>query len=248
MSYREYSAPIGLEHLIHSFWSIDSLPSDEVHRVIPDGCSDIIFNLGTSDCSIQRETIGISGMMTTYRDVSMDSSSELLGIRFRAGQLKNLTSAPLSVTKNLNIIASEIIPQFNSELLEKVADHTSIGSRLTTIEKALRKTISVESGSLEPLIISVIEDIEVSSGQCSSDSLAYKYCLSLRQLERKFKESVGVTIKEFSRITRFKSVSETMEREPHLTISEIAFEQGYYDPSHLTNEFRKFSGKAPSKR
>ncbi len=246
MAYQEYEAPETLKHVIDSFWTIKDLPSVQEHRVVPDGCADIIFNLGTSDCSIPRESIGISGMMTTFRDVTMDDSSELFGIRFRAGQLKNLTSTPLSLAKNLNVTASDIIPSLNETLLDKIANTSGQSDRISIIQDELCKIVSNEKSILEPITIAVITHIENTFGLIDSGTLAHTYCISLRQLERKFKQQVGVTIKEFSRVIRFKKVSQSILDNPHVSMSEMAFQYGYYDHSHLTNEFRKLSGSTPS--
>ncbi len=56
MRYREYKPSNELENLIDSYWLIKDLNQFENQRILPDGCADIIFNLGKANCLIQKET------------------------------------------------------------------------------------------------------------------------------------------------------------------------------------------------
>ncbi len=246
MGYQEHKAPRELQHILHSFWSIDDLSGSEVHRVVPDGCSDIIFNIGKTHCSIPGESIGISGMMTSFFDVTLNSSTELLGLRFKPGQLNTLTSVPISEVKNLTVEASEFLPEYQNELLEQIAEADTISKKLYIIEKSLISFLHSKDNRTDSRVTHAVAAIQSSAGQIEGSALAYHLCMSLRQLERKFKEQVGLTIKEFSRIERFKYASNIVDTRQSVSLAEVAFNCGYYDHSHLTNEFRKLSGRTPS--
>ncbi|PTX15079.1 helix-turn-helix protein [Pontibacter mucosus] len=93
----------------------------------------------------------------------------------------------------------------------------------------------------------VIDDIHQSNGQLSISKLAERNSISIRQLERNFKTHVGITPKEYSNIVRFQNAlaaikSPDMKR----SLLDIAFEYGYYDHSHLTNEIKRNTGLSPS--
>ena len=102
MNYQEFKPSKKLEKLIDSYWLFLNLNRDENQRILPDGCADIIFNLGKTNSAIPKETIAISGMMTKFFDVSLDPGSELLGVRFKSGQLSNLTKHPLFAIMDIN--------------------------------------------------------------------------------------------------------------------------------------------------
>jgi AraC-like DNA-binding protein len=246
MRYREYKPSNKLENLIDSYWLIKDLNQFENQRILPDGCADIIFNLGKANCSIPKETIAISGMMTKFSDVSLDNGSELLGIRFKSGQLSNLTNHSLFEIKNKTIEASEIIPEFNLEKLEQLEEQKSIEKKLELIESIIYKILSTKKTSKNALISSITDFILYSSEPVNIGKLAKKHFISLRHLERKFKYKVGVTMKEFAGIVRFNQTRKSITDKPDKSLLHIAFDNGYYDHSHLTNEFKRFSGQVPS--
>jgi len=246
MQYQEYKPTKQLENIIDSYWLINNLNQAEKNRVLPDGCADLIFNLGEANSSIPKETIVISGMMTKYFDVSLDTDSELFGIRFKSGQLSNLTNCPLSEITNMIVEAFEIIPELNLIKPGQIKEQKNIENKLELIESFIYKILSTKKLPDDALISSVTDFILNSSEQIKIKKLANDHCISLRQLERRFKKRIGVSVKEFSGITRFKKTIKSITNNPGKSFLHTAFDNGYYDHSHLTNEFKRFSGQVPS--
>ncbi len=81
--------------------------------------------------------------------------------------------------------------------------------------------------------------------------LASAFNLSPRQFERKFKQYAGFSPKLFSRITRFQAAMSRYEpagkKQSSKSLTQIAFECGYYDQAHFIHEFKTFSGYHPKK-
>lgn len=246
MSYQEYKPSKELENIIDSYWLVKDLSRFENQRILPDGCTDIIFNLGKSNTSIQKETIVISGMMTKFSDVSLGNNTELLGVRFKTGQLSNLVECPLFEIKDKTIIASDLIPELNVEKLEQLQEKKKIEYKLEFVENVIFKILDTKQTNADILITSVIYFILNSFGTISISQIAENYYISMRQLERKFKAKVGVTLKEYSNIVRFIHTKKSIKTNPNKSLLYIAFDSGYYDHSHLTNEFRRYSGQIPS--
>jgi transcriptional regulator GlxA family with amidase domain len=74
--------------------------------------------------------------------------------------------------------------------------------------------------------------------------LAEQSCFSLRQFERNFKQFAGFNPKLFSRIIRFQRVISKYGNK-NQSLTEIAYECGYYDQSHFIQDFQEFSGYNP---
>ncbi|TXJ23716.1 MAG: AraC family transcriptional regulator [Chitinophagaceae bacterium] len=70
------------------------------------------------------------------------------------------------------------------------------------------------------------------------------YYLSTRQFERNFKEFAGFSPKLYSRIIRFQSAIEQYGQTGK-SLTEIAYDCGYYDQSHFIHDFKEFSGLHP---
>ena len=221
MKYQEYKSSKKFEKLIDSYWLFSDLNQNENQRILPDGCADVIFNLGESTGSIPKETIAISGMMTKFSDETIDKNSELFGIRFRTGQLSNFTKHPLFEIKNKIINASEIIPELNLETIEQLAEKKDIENKLMFVEELLLKILDSSKTTSDPLTTSVADFILTSSKKMNINKIAENHYISLRQLERKFKNNIGVTLKEFTNIVRFNQTIKSIANNPSQSLLHI---------------------------
>jgi AraC-like DNA-binding protein len=68
---------------------------------------------------------------------------------------------------------------------------------------------------------------------------------SRRRIASAFREEVGLHPKAAARILRFERAKALLERSDR-SLAEIALESGFYDQSHLSNEFRRISGITPA--
>ncbi len=66
-----------------------------------------------------------------------------------------------------------------------------------------------------------------------------------RQLQRVFKKYIGVPPKIYARIIRFNYLFQLMKN-PKPLLTQMAFDAGYYDQSHLVRNFKNFTGEEPS--
>ncbi len=87
--------------------------------------------------------------------------------------------------------------------------------------------------------------IEAAQGLVRVDELCAGAGLSVRQVDRLFREHLGVPPKTFARIARFQNAITRLKGDPGCTLAEVAAQCGYYDQSHLVHDFRRFAGAAP---
>ena len=80
----------------------------------------------------------------------------------------------------------------------------------------------------------------------SYDTLCLLMSLSPSYLRYKFKKNTGVTITEYRERLRISSAAEMLES-GHFTLSEIAFELGYFDVYHFSKAFKTITGYPPGK-
>ena len=94
---------------------------------------------------------------------------------------------------------------------------------------------------------SVVNDIHSTNGQISIVELSKRNFTTVRQLERNFKKYIGLSPKEYSNIIRFQNALSIIKNSnQNRSLLDIAFECGYYDHSHLTNEIKRNTGLSPS--
>lgn len=69
--------------------------------------------------------------------------------------------------------------------------------------------------------------------------------LSVRQIERNFKRSVGISIGRFLRVARFEKAQQLIATYPSKRLTDIAHLAGYFDQSHFITDFKRFTGVSP---
>lgn len=69
---------------------------------------------------------------------------------------------------------------------------------------------------------------------------------TVRTLERNFKQSSGHTVKDVSGLMRFEQVRNQLWLYPEINLAGLAHELGYTDQSHLSREFKRYSGTTPA--
>ncbi|KHD25745.1 AraC family transcriptional regulator [Vibrio caribbeanicus] len=80
----------------------------------------------------------------------------------------------------------------------------------------------------------------------SLDVLAARFSMSTSNLQRVFKDELGITVKSYIRQRRLHVAKTGLERGV-LTVTEAAYEAGYNHPANFTNAFKKEFGVPPAK-
>ena len=70
--------------------------------------------------------------------------------------------------------------------------------------------------------------------------------MSSKRFVRAFREHIGLTPKRFGRIQRLQRLLRSVASQTEIDWARAAVEHGYYDQSHLVNEFRELTGITPT--
>ncbi|MBX2841931.1 MAG: helix-turn-helix domain-containing protein [Flammeovirgaceae bacterium] len=246
MSFREISPSSEFSSYVDAYWIFENKEQNKHSRILPDGFVDIIFNFGEKTETLPAWNVGLSGAMTRFREVQSLNNSSLMGVRFKPGGFLWPNNFPLASIKNTTILGTEFYPNFNSVFVEQLLEIKSIPGKISLIERELHKIMIKDTNNSIYTISSVCSSISSSIQFFSLSKLASIYNTSPRQLERKFKTKVGVTMKEYHSIERFKKVVDQIKNHPEKSLLDIAYHFGYTDHSHLTNDFKKIAGITPS--
>lgn len=98
--------------------------------------------------------------------------------------------------------------------------------------------------------LSAIEDalklVENCSEQIPISTIAHQVGLNLKTFQRYFKKNMGCSPVEYRRICRFRSSLNNKLNSSRLkNLTEITYEEGFYDQSYLIKEFRKITNHNP---
>jgi AraC-like DNA-binding protein len=88
--------------------------------------------------------------------------------------------------------------------------------------------------------------LENSNDQISISDIAVKIGLNLKTFQRHFQKHMGCSPVEYRRICRFRSsLTNKLNTSQWKNLTDITYEEGYYDQSYLIKEFRKITNHNP---
>lgn len=251
-----YKPAVGLKDYIVAWWINKTEQQENIfgRRVYADGCTDIILNTGNSTAYFNTMAhagqpvplypgyMYLGGTMTAYGVMSSVEGCSLTGIRFRPGGFYAFYKSPIEE-------AVDRVIEFQDKALQSLMEpDEGLASRLDAHFSSKSVKVKHDFTAIYNAIIS-------SKGQVTVEELSRNHHVSNRTMERIFKTNVGVPPKEFIRIARFQEVLKRLRMAGAQDVTadmyeesllRIAFEFGYYDHAHLTNEFKKYAGILPS--
>jgi len=240
MIYKQIKPHPELTEYIDAFWVVEGVTKQvKATSILPDGCVDLIFNLG-DDCKtdngiLENGKTYLVGTMTTSQESFLSTQHKLMGVRFKPAAFPYFYKYT-----SLDQVVNQII-DFEKELsphINKLQQYS-----FSYLNSYFLNRFNNQKNYLFP----VINDIRMSMGQISIDELAKRNFVTVRQLERNFKKFIGISPKEFANILRFEFTLEKIKNNPQRkNLQEIAFECGYYDHSHLSNEIKRYTKLSPS--
>ncbi|RZK41065.1 MAG: helix-turn-helix domain-containing protein [Pedobacter sp.] len=187
------------------------------------------------------ESAGITDSFKIFKN-SADVGTVL--IYFTETGFIHFASHPANELFNLSLSLEDIFEKKSvREIEEKLATFTSDTARIKIVEHFLISQLKeVET---DKLIVEAINLIYKTNGTIRISELNKKLFVSQSVFEKRFRKVVGTTAKKFASIIRFNSIIENFNEKK--TLTEICYDNNYFDQSHFIKDFKQFTGDTPEK-
>jgi AraC-like DNA-binding protein len=130
-------------------------------------------------------------------------------------------------------------------LRERLLNTASLEARFKCVERWLLARLKPRS-VVHPAVRWTVDRIAASGGRVSIEDLATQTGFTRKHLGNLFQSQVGVSPKSLARIHRFRGALALLHAsDGQVPWVALAEQCGYYDQSHLINEFRRFTGFSP---
>ncbi len=253
-----------LEPFIKYYWILDYENNlVEPIRVIPYGCVQFtlylggkINSLGSNNDSSYKDQAVVTGQISSYFDVVPQGKIRLITIVFKPFGAKPFFDFPISEIKNNIIPIKDINNNDWLDLEKRLSDCKDNKSIIACLEENL--LVKLKKNNLfnsyfninYDRVLSAIGRIESSKGCVNIKELSSLVCLSDKQFNRIFADYVGINPKHFLRIVRYQSVllklqNSNLSDYKDIDLHDLVYDFGYYDQSHLINNFKEFTGYTP---
>lgn len=246
MRYAEYPPTPSLAALAERFWLLEGSSTGSADTIIPDGRVELVFHYGgsfwrhdASGLAVKQPASLLVGQMIAPVVLAPDGKAGVAAIRLRPAASRTLLGFSLQEVSGRFVDLELIFPSVR-RLRERLADAPDDGERVRALEGWLT---AMACPAPRRRVEAVVGTILRTGGRASIDSLIARAGTSQRQLERQFREDVGLTPKTFSRIVRLQAALRRVRQGSPLT--DVALACGFYDQAHMTRDFRELASMSP---
>ncbi|WP_158799259.1 AraC family transcriptional regulator [Pedobacter sp. L105] len=249
MQHQEFEPPEELQDTINCFW-YNKRDFGEVQsgfEVQPDGYAEIIFHFG-SGCYISQHgglqplpSPFMMGLLNQPVLFYTKDCLEIIGIRCFPWTVFDLLGIPSG--KDGVRVFEHPIARLQPVLDRLIADG-KIDDALAQVKQYF---LNAQSGNItSDMLFKAGDAMREANGTLPVSQVAAAAHTTVRTLERNFKLSSGYSVKDVSGLIRFEQVRNNLMLNPDVSIAGLAHELGYTDQSHLSREFKRYSGTTPA--
>lgn len=254
MLYLSYRPNPPLNEFVDHFWLIQGGQTPRLEKILPCGATELVVNLKNNAIDIHyhdhpEEYRRFSGAVFsgTYSRSFICNALQheaIMGVHFKPGGAFPFLNTNASDLANTHASLADLWGSAGHELRERLCAAAKPQQRFLIMEKVLRNRLHGATTRQVQMKIALNMFARGGNGVLVRD-IARELGLAQRQFIQLFSEHVGLTPKVFCRILRFQRARVLAEKleTPHW--AELALSCGYFDQSHLINDFQEFSGSTP---
>ena len=254
MNYRIILPPENLKPFVRYFWVLENsgaADSTVTFSPLADGCPGIMYqqtDKGTfflEEDNKQLASIFLYGQTIQPAKMVLTGKVNMVGICLQPHALQSVFGIDANELTSTCVDLGLVQHKKERVLQEKLLAAVNIEEQINLISASLLKAAEKNSEKQDALTSFAIAEITRGRGAVSFIELQKQLQLSERTLERRFKQSIGISAKLFSRICRFQESLNQLRKNNYDKLSDIAYENGYADQSHFIRSFKEFTGVSP---
>lgn len=253
MNYQTFEPDQDLTAFIKCYWTLES-PKEktaEKQTIVPDGSMEMIFHYGDlykqyldNGNSIIQPRCFVIGQLTRPLEIEPTGETRIFSVRFHPEGFLPFTTVPIKEMENTAVLLEKLLGKAGQEIGQQILNANSTSDKIKLIEKfLLDRLTNIET--IDRVVRSTVETIITANGKLPVDELSRLTKVNRRQLLRKFSSAIGLSPKQLSRTIRLQAALKMLLIDQFSNLSELAYENEYYDQAHFIKEFKEFTGSTP---
>lgn len=249
--YQETTPPAALRQHVQCMWRLQGPPEPgHIDTIYPDGRCELIVHLGAAPNVrtagrdwVQQSNRLFSGQLRHAIQLKSDEAIDCLGIRLQPAASAALAQPLLADLRDRIVDLDAVDSDFAHALRSVVSDISGPGA-----PPSLWRLLEVRllGYAVDAAVERTVRGIEEQQGQCRVAQLARESCISIRNLQTRFLDAVGLSPKEFARIVRLQATLKGLDESAE-PLSELAVSAGFADQAHASRELRRLTGLTPAR-
>ncbi|MGY4691447.1 helix-turn-helix domain-containing protein [Salibacterium sp. K-3] len=207
--------------------------SSRTFATVPDGCIDILIY-----CHPRFLKTYVYGHLSKTKDIIFHPEADYFGIRLPFGLHFTLLQASVKEIEN-EVYEFQDISSTSFEVEENLLKTEDFQDRINLVKQWLLPQLTY---SQDPILRQTLQMAYATKGTASIQVLSQDTGYSERYIRKKFSAQFGISPKLFFEVVRFQHSLALLKK---YSIHDVLLENGYYDQSHMSNEFKKFGYLTP---
>lgn len=245
------SAPLR-NHVSHIVAYRELIPqgSELVERILPDGAVHLIFNLDPekSPGAGARWSAGAAGATAAPVLLRMHGPVHGLSVTLRPGAAAAILGMPAAEIEGQSISLDDLWAGGAAEMLGKISEAPDDAARIAMLQQILvtrLQRLDRDDAMARRQAMGAARLMAASAGRLPLRDVAEAIGVGERRLQQIFRLQVGLSPRAWGRVARLHACLRALRLHPAPRWSELAADTGFYDQSHLINEFQSLCGLSP---
>ena len=250
MEYVEFEVVPSLRQYVQCVWRLRDADSVGAQTIYPDGRCELIVHLGepmrlyslAHGWQRQARCLFAAQLRAAIR-LEASGPVDCIGVRL-------LPAASAAIAgQRLPALADEIIDleRLDAGFATRLVPACTAMVESANLERLWRLLESrVASHPLDLRIASAVVALDAAQGRTPIAALARAQAMSLRSLQMRFLECVGLTAKEYARVQRLQATIRQLDGAVE-SLSQMAVDAGFADQAHATREVQRLTGLTPAR-
>lgn len=235
---------LGVESIYLFHFSAESeflfVPEGKMELIIQNEGAFAYKPLTAKDWKI-RPSVFIGGMHSTaFLVKSLQADGRLLSIKFQPDRSGDLCGGRADLFRNLIVPTVDVFGTSGLMLCDDIWKANTSDEKL----RCALKFVADNRKDADHRFSQIFEDCYHSIGRQSVSDRAAKVHLSPSHFRKIFREKVGLSPREYSKIVRINYAAQEVHRGIR-SLTDIAYSLGYFDQSHFIKEFRSVLKVSP---
>lgn len=242
-----------LKRYIKFYWELQVDHLDLDHALVPQRNINLRFNLAETPQFItinqqtsKAEELFFSGLHQQNQNavLKMNGKADVLGICFQPDGFYPFVKVPLSEFNNQVLGLDTIGLKAFTGLHRQMKETGYTATRLMILENGLIAMLDANYQVPEK-VGRLLETINQSENPLQITAFCKQQNIDMRQLERLYKKYVGISALAYHSLNRFHSSMNQLLKGDYDKLSDIAYQNDYYDQMHFIRNFKRFAGTSP---
>lgn len=253
MKYKIIEPHQDLSTLVKCYWSLESPKENTPTRntIVPDGCMKLIFHYGDlykhytdNENSIFLPRCFLIGQLTKPYEVEPTGETGTFFVCFHPNGFLPFATFPIKKMENTAVPLEKLFGIDGQEIEQKILNANTTSERINLIETFLFNRLT-DAETIDNIVKSTVETILTANGQLSVNELSKQNNINRRQLVRKFSSTIGLSPKQLSKTIRIQATLKTLLTKEITSLTDLAYENEYFDQAHFIKDFKEFTGLTP---